>query len=270
MRLFYVTGSDRCGTTWISEMIAENYGIPYFHEPFHIGIDHPFDLTGLVTIGKVRQRTPMNPELDWILNYLEVAVDYLGDMVLKDFFGLFAADEIEKIGFKVVVVVRHPAPASMSSYYSGWDIQPYYDLIGYPAALRAVMPHLDHIYQRDDLWWRAWMLWAIRYLTIRKLGFTNWVVHENMCLTPVRELFQKTGIKMTEKGMKFFRESNRKPTWKNQFPERRRLTKKEPFKWFGKFDRLREMEEALDPFNVKSWGLWDSKFWSDGQGWYVR
>lgn len=256
--LFYVTGSGRCGTSWFGRMLAANCGVSYFHEPFNSDTGDPW---GLIASGRVERRPPYNPSREWLLGYLEKAVAVCPEMVVKDFFGLPFVDEIEEMGFRVVVICRHPAPASVSWEASGFPAPGWYDFIGHPNVIGAVRGVMDHIYSRGDLWWRLWMIWAIRYAALRAMGRFDWVTHEELCLNPAGE-FDRLALEFNDQGREFFDRHNRqvRQEWVNWKIDR--VSALEPFKWFGKFERFSEMCGALEPFGVRGWGLWDDRFWT--------
>lgn len=257
-RLFYVTGSARCGTSWFARMLAANCGVRHFSEPFNRDDVDPW---GLIFQREVRRRPPYNPSREWLLGYLEKARGVCPEMVIKDFFGLPFADEIEAMGFKVVVICRHPAPASMSWEASGFPAPGWYDFIGHPNVIKAVRGVMDHIYSRGDLWWRLWMIWAIRYAALRVMGDFDWVTHEGMCLNPAGE-FDRLALEFTDRGREFFAENNREIGDGDRRWAIQRVAREEPFKWIGTFERFSEMCGALEPFGVRGWGLWDDRFWT--------
>jgi len=250
----YITGDGRSGTTWFAMMVASNEKLPYFHEPFLRKQNaDPFGL-----IKKKEVDPPYVPDRKYIFDYLSKGIKTIPNFVIKDFAGLYYTKNLQnELGFKIINVIRHPAPWTMSAVKLGWGVG-FYDFIGIPTVMDAVRPYLDHIYSRVDRYWITWMSWAIRYMTLRKSGVGDWVTHEELCIN-TKKSFEKIGLKFNMYGQQFYNGHNvgDKPGPKTK----KRITEEEPYKWFGKFDKFDEMRKALEPFKVEEWGHWGEEFW---------
>lgn len=254
----YITGNGRSGSSWFGRMVAENEQLPYFGEPFRL--NKSGDPFGLIASKQIPPPKPYNLTREYLLNHISKGIEVLPNFVIKDFWALYYTKELhDKYGFKIINIIRHPAPWTMSAMSLDVAIG-FYDFIGIPTVMESIRPHLDHIYSRTDKYWIAWMSWAIRYMTLRHAAVGDWVTHEDLCINPSKA-FANVGLTFNQHGKKFFDENNKLQKIKGKSVTHR-LTENEPYKWFGKFDKLDEMKKALEPFGVQEWGFWGEEFWS--------
>jgi hypothetical protein len=240
-------------------MLAANERVRYFHEPFNADRRDPFCFEAA---GIVKGRRRGSPRKGLILDVLAKVADYWGAGVVKDFWGLRFVREIRQMGYKVIVICRHPAPVTLSWQTCGYRVGDFYDFIGDPACMAAVSDHLEHIYSRDDRLWRIWMIYAIRFATLARLTRrrSDWVTHEMLCTDPVLA-FKRIGLVFNEQGKRYFREHSRAAADSGLPWSVNRDTGEEAHKWRGKFPRMAEMRGALAPFDIDKWGLWDCDLW---------
>jgi Sulfotransferase family len=236
-RPILITGSPRCGSTWVGKMLAQSRSVKYVHEPFNgsqrrcaCGVSLPYWFPYV-------SRANEGPIHKHIAHCVRCGLDafnmrnVLGDMVrtrhlrplraylatvfaerplLKDPLAVFSAEWlVSSFQMNAVVVIRHPA-AVVSSYKAlNWS-HPFEHFLAQPALMR------DHLWPFEaqirqfaarppDVVDQASLLWLLVHHVIRgyKQAHPDWTLvrHEDLSRNPIaafEPLFGKVGLEFCD------------------------------------------------------------------------
>jgi hypothetical protein len=235
-RLIVVTGTHRCGSTWVGKMIASHPKVKYYSEPFN-----PEQAGGpargyfhYVTDAEDDQyRTYLRPFLrlysslsdpDQGVNPISrlwkracgtlksCAGRWLGVRPLfKDPMALLSAEWLARTyAPDMIVLIRHPAAFASSLKRLGWFF-PFQDLLGqdelmqvYLEPFRADMEQI--LREPPDIIAQSILLWRMLHHVILRyrLEHPDWIFirHEDLSADPVpsfERLFQRLGLAFTSR-----------------------------------------------------------------------
>ena len=221
-----ITGSHRSGSTWVGRILSSSSEFVYVDEPFNIGKDHknsPFKnqfeyLDGKSPSEQSEARKYLNSfhSLSAGITFSKISKirslkqgrRFLSDInsritrryIYKDPLALMSAEWIHQTyGWKVVILVRHPAAFVASLKVKDWQFYFHYFLNQPTLINKHLAAYEDDIreYTRDrpDIIKQGILLWNILYTMVlyykEKYG-DQWyfVKHEDLSVKP-REEFQK-------------------------------------------------------------------------------
>lgn len=233
-----VTGAHRSGTTWAGRMLAADADTAYISEPLNV-LHRPgvfkakvahwyqyicaeneqeflpafyslleFDYHLMDEIRSLRSRKDfLRMGRDFMIFYN--ALERGQRALIKDPFAVFSVPWFaERLNFRVVITVRHPAAFASSLERLGWSFN-FRDLLEQPLLMR------DHLgmYREQmlavkaaDVIGQGALLWRMIYSVVRKFQQENtaWLVvrHEDLSLDPIsryRELYAALRLEFTRR-----------------------------------------------------------------------
>jgi hypothetical protein len=193
-----VTGMCRSGTTWVGKMLAAGGGVTYVHEPLnhlhgilptpgeytHVSAENEAEFLPVLE-NALRQRlrsltgASLRTPKDVARVIFRAGQFFRGRVqhrrvLLKENFAVFSAEWFaDRLGCRVVVVVRHPAAAISSFVRLNWRA-PLAHLSAQPALVRDWLePFSDDLQAANDdprlandIIWSNALLWRIIYSTV--------------------------------------------------------------------------------------------------------
>ncbi len=231
-----VTGAHRSGTTWVGRMLAAGPGVAYISEPLNVlhrpgvfGAEVKYWYTYVCADNEALFLPAFHQLVDFeyhlwaeihslrsgkdLLRMLrDFGIFYRGSLqglrpLLKDPFAAFSLPWFSrKLGFPIVVTVRHPAAFASSLKRLDWSFD-FNDLLSQPLLMRDRLEpfraRMEAIEPRDIVG-QAGLLWAMIYQAVRDSQVQDpaiqVVLHEQFSLTPVesfRGLYGRLGLAFT-------------------------------------------------------------------------
>jgi len=239
-----ITGAHRTGTTWVGRMLTGSGETAYISEPLNV-LHRP----GIFNAPVTRWYEYICPENESVylpafrsllrFNYhlwaelrslrsrrdlLRMGRDYLSFVrgrlagarpLVKDPFAVLSAEWFaRRLGFKVVVTVRHPAAFFSSLKRLNWSFD-LRDLFTQPLLMRDWLEPFRRELETaarapDDLLTTSALLWKVIYAAVWKMEQRNpdfhLVRHEDLSLEPVgsfRDLYAALGLTFSRRAQKF-------------------------------------------------------------------
>jgi hypothetical protein len=230
-----VTGAHRSGTTWVGRMLAASGQIAYVSEPLNVlhrpgvmraPVRHWYTYICADNEGKYllalqetlslqyhlgRELASLRSGKDGLRLVRDGGIFLKGRMLrqrvlLKDPFAVFSASWFaERLGCRVVIVVRNPAAFVSSLLRLGWpfDLQ---DLLQQPLLMRDWLePYREELEkslrEKDGLVEQASLLWKLIYSSVECMSLADLAMivvrHEDLSMNPVdcyRRLYQDLGL----------------------------------------------------------------------------
>lgn len=225
-----ITGSHRCGSTWLAAMLGESKGTTVIQEPFNVA-KHFYALDGLAKdwytyapaldqdlavkafekvlhgkAGKAYERRQLARYLPWLRR---------GRPIVKDPIAAFSAEWVsQNFALDVIVLIRHPAAFAASLKRLNWHF-PFEDLARQERLMDEVLSeYRNRIHSPPtDIVGQASLLWVLIYSTLRTFAQRNpdWKVirHEDVSRDPeafVCALYSELGLAWTEEVRRRVRE----------------------------------------------------------------
>lgn len=233
-----VTGAHRSGSTWVGNMIGKSEEVCYMLEPFnfHYGpgiCNAPFEyhFPYVTAANEARYIEPIQQTLAFRYHFWRELLSVRSKFQLrrcfrdaaafrrakmkeqrplfKDPIAFFSAEWLaERFGFRVVVLIRHPAAFASSIKRLDWS-HPFEDFLKQPTLMNGFLkPYRAQIEDfaanpRDQVD-QAILLWNMIYGTVLRYreDHRDWIFlsHEDISMDPVthfRELFEALDLAFT-------------------------------------------------------------------------
>jgi hypothetical protein len=233
-----VSGAHRSGTTWVGKMLAAGSQVAYISEPLNVWHRHGVFRAPTKYwysyicednqddyLAAFQEMLSFEYHTELELRSIKSAKDFLRMIrdwkvfwngrrnhqvaLVKDPFAIFSSEWFnERLGCRVIIVVRHPAAVTSSLMKLGWNFD-MRDMINQPLLLRDWLApfsgELEKILESPgDLIAESCLLWRMVYQSVNKLRkkLPGLIVirHEDISLNPVEEfswLYHYLGLEFT-------------------------------------------------------------------------
>lgn len=213
-----ITGSHRCGSTWLASLLGASADTTVLQEPFNIA-PHFYSLGGVAKLwfsyvpdlneadakaafqrvldrkaGRVYERRQPERYFPWLRK---------GRLIIKDPIAAFSSEWLSSaFDLEVLVLVRHPAAFAASLKRLSWEF-PFHHLLEQPSLMNNVLaPYRDAVADAPaDVVDQAALLWLLIYGALVEFSKRNssWIVvkHEDLSRNPVGEisaLYERLGL----------------------------------------------------------------------------